>query len=483
MFQVLKNSEVNNNKPLVYGFFEEQSSVFVNKEINQEIIDLFNQDLIEKKLGSVNKIYTLNKMDNSIVYLVSLGKLSTYNLRQLEKALVKVNYKLGSELNINIASFLGKLSEKDVVKTLVNAIGNYNYVFDELLTKKFNNDLTINLIIDEQLDLDASINEGFNLAVAMSNVKDLVNRPYNHLSAADLADYATNLVDSFDNNKVSIKVYDKKEIEAFGMHSYLAVNKGSTAEPKLIHVKYNGGKGEYIGLVGKGVMFDTGGYSLKTNMLNMKDDMAGSATVLGVLEAVVKNNLPINLQVIICATDNRINGEALLPDDVITAMNKMTIEIKSTDAEGRLTLADGVCFAQKEGCKEVIDVATLTGAVVVALGEDITGLFGNENSLIKNLLDASEQANEEFWHMPINDGIREQVRDSKVADLTNSTGRLMGASSGAAFIEAFIEEGTKWMHLDIAGTAFSTSPKVGQFYGATAASVKTLYLYLKNKNA
>lgn len=483
MFQVLKNSEVYNDKPLVYGFFEEQSSVLINDAINEEIIELFNQDLVEKKLGNVNKIYTLKRLENKVLYLVSLGKLKTYNSRQLEKALVRINYKLGSELNINLDSFLGNLDPQIVVKTLVNSIGNYNYVYDDLLTKKFNNDLTINLITKDDLNLEDAINEGFNIATAMNNVRDLVNKPYNYLSASDLAVYAQDLVNSLENTKVTIKVYEKKEIEDLGMNSFLGVNKGSTAEPKLIHIKYNGGEGDYIGLVGKGVMFDTGGYSLKTNMINMKDDMAGSATVLGVLEAVVKNNVKVNLQIIICATDNRINGEALLPDDVLTAMNKMTIEIKSTDAEGRLTLADGVSFAQKEGCKEVIDVATLTGAVVVALGEDITGLFGNDEDSIKKLLDASKEANEELWHMPINDIVREQVRDSKVADLTNSTGRSMGASSGAAFIEAFVEEGTKWMHLDIAGTAFTTSPRAGQFYGATAATLKSLYLYLKNKNA
>jgi leucyl aminopeptidase len=483
VFQVFKNSEVYNNKPLVYGFFEEQSSVLIDEKINNDIIDLFNQDLIKKEVGSINKIYTFKKLENSVIYLVGLGKLSTYSIGQLEKALVNVNYKLGDELNINLASFLGKLDPKDVAKALVNCIGNYNYAYDELLTKKFKNDLTINIIAEDNLEIDLAIKEGFNLAIAMNNVRDLVNKPYNYLNAADLALYAEELVEDLDNNKLSIKVYNKKEIEALGMNAFLGVNKGSTAEPKLIHIKYNGGSGDYIGLIGKGVMFDTGGYSIKTNMLNMKDDMAGSATVLGVLEAVVKNNIPVNLQVVICATDNRINGEALLPDDVLTAMNKTTIEIKSTDAEGRLTLADGICFAQKEGCKELIDIATLTGAVVVALGDDVTGLFGNDEENIKKLLAASKEANEDFWHMPITDRIREEVRSSKVADLTNSTGRNMGASSAAAFLEAFVEEGTKWMHLDIAGTAFTTSPRAGQFYGATAVALKTLYNYLKNKNA
>ena len=234
-------------------------------------------------------------------------------------------------------------------------------------------------------------------------------------------------------------------------------------------------------LVGKGVMFDTGGYSLKQSMNNMKDDMAGSATVLGILEAAVKNNLPVNLSVVICATDNRIDGGALLPDDVLTAMNGKTIEIVSTDAEGRLTLADAVYFAQKQGSKNIIDFATLTGAIVVALGDYTTGLFGNDLDNINSLLVSSKEEYEGLWHMPITEYMRERVRGSKVADLTNSTGRSAGAIGAAAFIEEFIEEGTKWMHLDIAGTAFNTSPAYNEFYGATGAMVKTVYNYLKKQ--
>jgi leucyl aminopeptidase len=144
-------------------------------------------------------------------------------------------------------------------------------------------------------------------------------------------------------------------------------------------------------------------------------------------------------------------------------------------------LADAVCYAQKQGCKEVIDIATLTGSVVVALGEYVTGLFGNDKKAIEKMLEAGKQANEEIWELPINAYIRSQVRSSKVADLTNSTGRNMGASSAAAFIEAFIDQPTKWLHLDIAGTAFHTSPFYKEPYGATGATVKTLYQYLVNR--
>lgn len=481
MFQILKNEVFVGDKPLVYGFFKDEENVNVPKEIKKDVEQLFKDKEISDSLGSINKIHTLGKLENKVVYLVSLGLSSEYSLVNLENALKGVNYKLGKELNIVVDSFVGKLDKSEVLKILVQSINHYNYVYDELLSKKIDNDLTLNLISKDLEKYAKKIEEGFNIATAMNNVKDLVNKPYNYLNALDLEQYAKDLVEELDNDKVKIKVYNKKEIEKLEMTSFLGVNQGSTAEPRLIHITYNGGEGEYLGLVGKGVMFDTGGYSLKTNMLDMKNDMAGSATVLGVLEAVVKNNLKINLQIIIAATDNRVSGNAFLPDDVLTAMNKMTIEIKSTDAEGRLTLADALTFAQKEGCKELIDVATLTGAVVVALGEDVTGLFGNNDMLVADFLKAAKETNEEAWHMPITEGIRKAVRSSKVADLTNSTGRYMGASSAAAFLEAFVEKDINWLHLDIAGTAFSTSPKAGNFYGATAAMVKSIYRYIENK--
>ena len=167
------------------------------------------------------------------------------------------------------------------------------------------------------------------------------------------------------------------------------------------------------------------------------------------MEAVVKNNLPVNLRVVIAATDNKVNSGAILPDDVLTAMDGQTIEIESTDAEGRLTLADAICFAQQEGSKVVIDVATLTGAVVVALGDYTTGLFGNDQELVDKILNSAKEENESLWQLPITDHIRDRVRKSPVADLINSTGRDMGASGAAAFLEAFVKPETKWLHLDI----------------------------------
>jgi len=478
MINISNNFEINDsNKPLVFGLFEDMTDVNIDININKDISELIKDKTIKLSLGKLNKIHTLNKITNKIIYIIGLGKIEEYSYERLEESLRDINYKLDNELNINLKSFCGKLDIKEVTKIIVQTICFYNYKYDECLTKKIDNDLMLKLISDQ--DIKSEIIESFYISTAIDNTRDLVNKPYNYLSANDLANYALNLVKSFNNNKVSIKILEENEIATLGMNAFLGVNKGSSSEPKLIHIKYQNSDTPPIGIVGKGLMYDTGGYSLKSSMNNMKCDMAGSATVLGILEAAVKNELKVNIQVIICATDNRIDGNALLPDDVLTAMNKKTIEIISTDAEGRLTLADGVCYAQQEGCKEIIDIATLTGSVVVALGEYTTGLFGNNQTKLDKMIEASKYANEEMWVLPINEHIRKQVRSSKVADIKNSTGRAMGASSAAAFIEEFIEKGIKWMHLDIAGTAFHTSPSNKEFYGATGATVKTVYHYLK----
>jgi leucyl aminopeptidase len=463
--------------PLVIGVFID-GDIKVSKLIDNFLQEMRSQEELSFELGKINKIPTFQKISNRLIYLVGLGKEEEYSYKKLEEALSGTNYKLGKELMVDVDSFCGELEIQEVASRIIKVVNYYNYVYDELKTSKVDNDLHLHLVSAREFDLE----EAFNLATALNNTRDLVNKPYNYLSAADLALYAEDLVKSLGHEKLKVRIYNKKEIENLEMGAFLAVNQGSKAEPKLIHIRFENSDKEPIALVGKGLMYDTGGYSLKTSMNNMKCDMAGAATVLGVLEAAVKNDLKVNLQVIICATDNRIDGGALLPDDVVVAMNKKTIEIISTDAEGRLTLADGVCFAQKEGCKTVIDIATLTGACVVALGDYTTGLFGNCENTIKEMLEAAEEANEELWQLPINKWIRNLVKGSKVADLKNSTGRSMGASGAAAFIEEFVEEGTTWLHLDIAGTAFLTSPHFNEAYGATGSTLQSIYKFLKNNN-
>lgn len=466
------------DKPLVLGLFINQK-VEIDDKINDDIEELIKSKLIKLELGETNKITTFSKIKNKVIYLIGLGAKEEYTKEKLKEVTKSLTASLGKELVIQFDSFIGNLDVLEAAFEFVLNAHYYNYKYDEFLSKKIENDVSWEFVT--KYEVKQTIIEAMNLAVAIDNTRDLVNKPYNYLSAVDLADYAQELVKTLDNERISIHTYDKKQIEVLKMGAFLAVNKGSTCEPRLIYIKYQG-LDEWkdpIALVGKGIMYDTGGYSIKTSMNTMKCDMAGAATVLGVLESLVKNEVKVNVMVIICATDNRINGEALLPDDIVTAMNGKTIEIVSTDAEGRLTLADGVYFAQKEGSQEVIDIATLTGACVVALGEYTTGIFGNHQDNINKFLDVAIKTGESTWQLPITEHIKKQVRSSKVADFTNSTGRNMGASGAAAFIEGFIEEKTKWIHLDIAGTAFHTTPSNKEFYGATGVMVQTIYNYLK----
>lgn len=474
--KVIKNlNEAKDSSSLVYGLFNEEQMVKINPEVDEYLSKLMLNDLISSDLGKVTTIHTFDKCQFNKIHIIGLGKRSEYDFDKQAEVFEKVSYKLDRKLTIDVASFAGDLNLEKTAFDLVTAI-NYNcYAFDQFKSKKQDTSISVNYLISEEYK--EVIESAEKISQAIKNTRDLVNLPYNHLNAEKLANYAKELVKRFNSKKVNIKVYNKEEIERLGMNAFLAVNQGSKDEPYLIYIKYNGKDeiSEPITLVGKGLTYDTGGYTLKSSMNTMKCDMAGAATVLGVLEAVLSNNLPINLNIVIAATDNRISGEAYLPDDIITAMNKKTIEVVSTDAEGRLTLADALTFAQQEGSKHIIDIATLTGAVVVALGNYTTGVFGNDQEMINRFLEASKKAGESAWQLPITNDIRKQVRSSKVADLTNSTGRNMGASSAAAFLEEFIEDGTKWIHLDIAGTAFDQNKS-----GGTGVMVKSVYNYLKS---
>jgi len=323
-------------------------------------------------------------------------------------------------------------------------------------------------------DIEKEVNEGLVYGEAINNTKELVNKPYNYLNAIDLARYALEFK-RFEN--VEVTVYDKAQIEAMKMGAFLGVNKGSLDEPRLIHIRYRGDEDskEIISLIGKGVMYDTGGYSLKTTtgMPNMKCDMAGSATVLGAMEVIARLRFKKNVDVVIAATDNRIGDGAIVPDDILTAANGMTIEIISTDAEGRLTLADALWFAQQKGATKLVDIATLTGAIVAALGKEFTGVFTNNQDYLNDLISVSEKAKEKLWQMPISEGYRKELK-SFSADMRNTgTSRTAGASVAAAFLEKFVEDNRPWIHLDIAATAFDEKK------GGSGVMVKTLAEFCK----
>ncbi len=443
---------------------ETKDVVFVYPSENEKIKEI--EKLLPIKLDEqlddiLTTFNTLNFVAPKKIHIVSKKHLAKKEKRNdIYKTIASLK---GDNLilidTFNMDDYLGivqNLSEKIIVE---------NYVFDSYKTKKESKEK--NFFYYGKTKIYNEVFKGVIYGKMINQCKDLVNKPYNKMNVSDLVAHAKKL-EKYDN--INVEIYDKQAVEKMNMGAFLGVNKGSVEEPALIFVSYkNNNKNETTALVGKGVMYDTGGYSLKstTGMPGMKNDMAGAATVLTAIETIAKFKLKTNVYAIVAATANRIGEYAIVPDDILTAANNTTIEVISTDAEGRLTLVDAIWFAQKKGATKIIDVATLTGAIVRALGHEYTGAFTNDVIFLEKLLKVAEKAEEKVWHMPISDGYRELI-NSKVADIKNSGGPLAGASTAAAFIEHFVKPNTKWIHLDIAGTAFTDK------IGATGVMVKTL---------
>lgn len=420
---------------------ETRSIVLTNNLENtvvKELNKIFNNSLLDNTKEAFTKIPIFGRIMAKNVYVVNNDKLD-------EKGLTS---KIAS-IKEDVVVLLDTFSKNSFIQDLFESITTVNHKLTKFKSIKKEN--TDNKFF--YFGNNAKVEKGIILGESINNCKDLVNTPYNYLNATDLANHAETFV-KYEN--VSVDILNKKQIEELNMGAYLGVNKGSSDEPKLICVKYQGLDtfDNPTALVGKGVMYDTGGYSLKTpaSMPGMKVDMAGAAAVLSALEAIARLELKANVMAIVAATDNRIGDDAIVPDDILTAANGKTIEIVSTDAEGRLTLADAVWYAQQQGAKKVIDIATLTGAMVMALGSKFTGAFTNNDEFYKEFESATKVTKEKIWEMPVVKEYHEDLK-SQVADMKNKGPRTAGASQAAAFIEEFIEDDTKWIHLDVAGTA------------------------------
>lgn len=354
---------------------------------------------------------------------------------------------------------------------LVRAIALAFYRYDKFKSKARVPALgTLTFVSKEALPaLDLAILEGEILA------KDVANAPANYMTPSQLAAEAEALANDYE---VSVEVLGQKKMQKLGMGALLAVAQGSAEEPKLAIMHYQGGKktDPTIALVGKGVTFDTGGISLKpgAQMDEMKFDMGGAAGVLGTIKAVLEAKLPLNIVAVLGCAENMPSANAYKPGDIVTAMNGTTIEVLNTDAEGRLVLADALCYVQKEyNPATVIDVATLTGACVVALGAVRSGLYCNDEDLLTALQTASEQSGDLAWHMPLDDAYQKQLT-SNFADVPNIGSAGAGSITAACFLSRFINEGVAWAHLDIAGTAW----RGGDAKGATGRPVPLLMHYL-----
>jgi len=326
-------------------------------------------------------------------------------------------------------------------------------------------------------DLKEGIARGTAIGESMNFTRDLANEPPNILTPTEMANRAKAMAQEVG---LKIEVLDEARMQKLGMGSLLSVSRGSAEPAKLIVLNYTptnstGAKGELLALVGKGITFDTGGISIKPaeNMDAMKYDMTGGATVLGTMRAIALLKPTIPVMGVVAAVENMPDGAATRPSDVVTASNGKTIEILNTDAEGRLILADAVSYAERNGATRIVDMATLTGAVIVALGDVNTGIMGNDQLFVDEVIDCAKEAGENFWQLPVGPEYSKGIK-SDIADVKNIGPRgKAGTIIGAVFIQEFVDK-AKWAHLDIAGTAWADSAKPFQAKGPTGVAVRAL---------
>ena len=310
-------------------------------------------------------------------------------------------------------------------------------------------------------------------AEAVCYARDLVNNPGNVVTPQTMAEDALKLGQEL---PLEITIMDETLMEARGMHALLAVGQGSHNPPCLVALRYNGnGDAPYTAFVGKGITFDSGGISIKPddNMGEMKDDMTGAGAVLGAMRAIARLSLKCNVIGVLACAENMPDGKAQRPGDIVRAANGKTIEVVSTDAEGRMVLADAVWYACQMGAKKVVDIATLTGAVIIALGNETSGIVANDDELVEQIKLAGRMAGENYWQLPSLPECKEAIK-SDVADLLNSAGRAGGCITGGLFIGEFVDKDIPWAHLDIGGTSTATKTEGFKVKGGTAFGTMTL---------
>lgn len=437
--------------------------------------------------GKKGEVYFyLNVQDNKKVLFVGLGKEEKLDYETLRTVFFNIGMKLyeikENEVSIKLPKYNG-LCQRKAARAASEGLLHATYRNNKYKTdRKELPELTVNFTVDEAKveKVTSGIKEAEILAEGIFLTRELVNTPAIDMYPVILADRAEKALSPLG---VKVSVYNKKEVEEIGMHAYLSVARASAKEPRLIVMEYknNPDSDELIGLVGKGITYDTGGYSLKPSdgMKTMFTDMAGGATVIGAIHALAKSNAKVNVVGVVAACENAVSGDGYKPGDIVSSLKGSTIEVDNTDAEGRVTLADSIYYTVNNlKATKVIDLATLTGACLVALGEVYTGSVTNNAELFSKVKQAGEVAGEKIWLLPSDDKFRE-LNKSTVADIKNTGGRFAGTITAGLFLEHFVGN-TPWVHLDIAGTAFLSKSYDYLPLGATGMCVKTLYHLVKD---
>jgi leucyl aminopeptidase len=456
----------------------------VDKALDGAISSLISRGEIKGKFGEVTIVHTFGKprqVGAGIVAIAGLGKRQDFNVDKIRgvagefcRALRKSNcHKIATILH---GAGIGCIELEASAEAIAEGALLGLYSFTKYKKPEYEDIKEMLIVVREKGKvsiLEPAIGKGKLVAEATNLARDMVNEPANYMTPSQMAEAAKEIASRYN---LESKVFDQGDMEAMGMGALLGVAKGSNQPPKLITLRYKGDEHseKAIGFLGKGITFDSGGISIKPSegMSEMKDDMAGAAAVMTALGAIAQLKPKVNVIAIIPATENLPSGSALKPGDVLKAMNGKTIEVISTDAEGRLTLADALSYAVKQGLSPLVDLATLTGACRVALGTLYSGLFSNDQDLVDKVLRAAERTGERMWQMPMPEEYKEQNK-SEIANVKNTGNRYGGAITAALFLTEFVDN-TPWVHIDIAGTASSNKESGYTVKGATGVGVRTL---------
>jgi leucyl aminopeptidase len=461
----------------------------IDAAAKQYLGEVLRKGDLEGSLGKTLLLHNVPHVAADRVLLVGLGKERELNETAYRKALSAAIAALKNTGASEATIFLTELNVKkrDVpwrIEQAVLAAIEGSYRFDRLKSKPPEQKRVLKKVVlhverrTEIAEGEAAVKRAGAIADGVSFARDLGNLPGNYCTPTYLAEQAVALGKS---NGLKVQVLEQKDIQALNMGAFLAVAQGSRQPPKLIVMEYHGAARDQapVALVGKGITFDTGGISIKpaAEMDEMKFDMCGAASVLGTMKAISQMKLPVNVVGVIPATENMPGGNAIKPGDIVTTMSGQTVEILNTDAEGRLILCDALTYVERYNPSAVIDIATLTGAMVIALGHVATGIFSNNDGLAREVIQAGETAWDRAWHMPLWDDYQEMLK-SNFADFPNIGTRAGGSITAACFLARFTKA-YPWAHLDIAGTAW----KSGAEKGATGRPVALLSQFLVRRAA
>jgi len=462
----------------------DENAHVVNSLLGGLIQSMYDDGEFKAELGELITVHPMGKLAAKRIVVMGLGsqeKLNTQPIRRASALASRHAQQTGAlQIALALHSKEWNIDLNNSVRAEVEGalLGLYTFKkYKQANTNGNGRGITrINLLANHANEtmLGQAVDHGIALAEATNFARDLVNEPPNILTPSELANRASAMAKQCG---LECQVLDRPEMQELGMGGLLAVAQGSVEPPKFIILRYRGApesENQGIALVGKGITFDTGGISLKSpeGMHQMKGDMAGAAAVIGAMHAIASLKPAMNVTALVPTTENMPSGTAYRPGDILRIMNGKTIEIVNTDAEGRLVLADALSYAVKNGLSPIIDVATLTGGIVVALGSVMSGMFCNDQKLSNEIIAAGQIAGEKFWPMPLDDEYKEAIQ-SDIADIKQTGGKYASAVTAAKILEHFVGD-AQWAHLDIAGTDFMDTKKPYQEHGATGVAVRTL---------